>query len=62
MRERFSGLHTVLLNKYFVDEIYGALIVRPLVYGSRYFSGKIVDVLMIDGLANGLARVGQDMV
>jgi NADH-quinone oxidoreductase subunit L len=59
LRERFSGLHKVLLNKYFVDEIYGALVVRPLVYFS-VFLWKIVDVLLIDGLANGLAVVGQD--
>ncbi|MCM2272251.1 MAG: NADH-quinone oxidoreductase subunit L [candidate division Zixibacteria bacterium] len=60
LRERFSGLHTVLYNKYFVDEIYGAVIVRPLIYGS-VFLWKVVDVVMIDGLANGFARVGQDM-
>jgi NADH-quinone oxidoreductase subunit L len=59
-RERFSGLHTVLYNKYFVDEIYGAVVVRPIVYGS-IFLWKVVDVVIIDGLANGLARVGQDM-
>ncbi len=59
VRERFSGLHKLLLNKYFVDEIYGALVVRPLVYFS-VFLWKVVDVLIIDGLANGLAVVGQD--
>jgi len=59
IREKFSGLHKLLLNKYFVDEIYGALVVRPLVYFS-VFLWKVVDVLIIDGLANGMAVVGQD--
>lgn len=59
VRERLSGLHKLLLNKYFIDELYGALVVRPLVYFS-VFLWKVVDVLIIDGLANGLAVVGQD--
>ena len=59
IREKFSGLHKLLLNKYFVDEIYGALVVRPLVYFS-VFLWKVVDVLIIDGLANGIAVVGED--
>ena len=60
VRERFSGLHAVLYNKYFVDEIYGAVVVRPIIYGS-IFLWKVIDVVIIDGLANGFARVGQDM-
>ena len=59
-RERLSGVHKVLLNKYYVDEIYGAVIVRPLVYFSL-FLWKIVDVILIDGLLNGLAAVYGDI-
>ncbi|MEA2031249.1 MAG: NADH-quinone oxidoreductase subunit L [candidate division Zixibacteria bacterium] len=54
--EKMSGLHQVLLNKYYVDEFYGAVIVRPLVVFSL-FLWKVVDVVMIDGLLNGLALV-----
>jgi len=55
-RERFSGLHRLLVNKYYVDEIYGALIVRPVIYFSL-FLWKMVDVIFIDGLVNGCATV-----
>ncbi len=56
IRNALSGLHNILLNKYYVDEIYGAIIVRPLVNGS-IFLWKIVDVMIIDGIANGLAAL-----
>ncbi|MDF1543764.1 MAG: NADH-quinone oxidoreductase subunit L [bacterium] len=57
---RLSGLHNLLLNKYYVDEIYGAVIVRPTVYFSL-FLWKVVDVVLIDGLINGLAVIYSDL-
>ncbi|UCG62815.1 MAG: NADH-quinone oxidoreductase subunit L [Candidatus Zixiibacteriota bacterium] len=54
LRERFSGLHRTLLNKYYVDEFYGAVVVRPVVYLSL-FLWKVFDVVVIDGFLNGLA-------
>ena len=59
-QNKLSGLHNLLLNKYYVDEIYGAIIVRPIVYLSL-FLWKIVDVIFIDGLINGLAIVYGDI-
>ncbi len=60
MRERLSGVHRTLLNKYYVDEIYSAVMVRPLINGSK-FLWRIVDVLFIDGFLNGLATVYSDI-
>ena len=60
LRSRFSGLHKLLHGKYFIDELYGAIIVRPLVNGSL-FLWKIVDVFIIDGMINGLAVVIGDI-
>ena len=40
----------------FLDEIYGAAIVKPVIYLSR-FLWLIVDVVVIDGLINGLATI-----
>lgn len=54
LRARFSAVHKVLLNKYYVDELYGAVIVRPVVYLSL-FLWKVFDVVVIDGLLNGMA-------
>jgi NADH-quinone oxidoreductase subunit L len=50
-----KGLYTLVYNKYFVDEIYGAAVVDPLVGGSRAVLWKGVDVGLIDGAANGVA-------
>jgi len=60
LRTSLSGLHKLLHGKYFVDEFYGAVVVRPIVNGSL-FLWKIVDVFIIDGLINGLAVVIGDI-
>ena len=49
-----KGLYTLVYNKYFVDEIYGAAVVKPVVNGSREVLWKGVDVGVIDGAANGV--------
>jgi len=54
MATRLSGLKNLLKNKYWVDEIYDLLFVQPVVTGSRWL-WHIVDVGIIDGIANGLA-------
>jgi NADH-quinone oxidoreductase subunit L len=54
-----DGLYTLVYNKYFVDEIYGALIVRPLLSISKNFLWQIVDVGMIDGTVNGAADLAR---
>ena len=59
LRKSLSGFHTVVYNKYWVDEFYGATIVRPIVNGS-IFLWKIFDVLIIDGIANGMAQLVGD--
>jgi len=60
LRQRFSGLHKIIYGKYFVDELYNAVIVQPLVVGSK-FLWKIFDVLIIDGFINGMAVIIGDM-
>src|SRR5882757_8539222 len=51
-----EGLHKLLYNKYYVDEIYAAAVVRPLVWLSRNVLWKVVDAGMIDGTVNGVAE------
>jgi NADH-quinone oxidoreductase subunit L len=53
LRQSWGGLHRLLLNKYFVDELYDAAVVRP-VRSLSDFLWKIVDVRGIDGLVNGV--------
>jgi len=52
---RFPKLYKLLFNKYYVDEIYEATIVNPLVRGSEV-AYKNFDLKVIDGTANGSAR------
>ena len=54
--DRFLGLHDVLVNKYYVDEIYDTAIVQPLRIVSEEGLWKGVDVRMLDGTVNGVAE------
>ena len=46
-----------MLNKYYVDEVYDAVIVEPTVKTSEEILWKAMDVTMIDGLVNGSAKI-----
>lgn len=54
---KFKSFYNLLLNKYFIDEVYEATVVQPIQKGSDLFLWKIFDVKIIDGLVNGLAVV-----
>ena len=57
LAEYFRGTYQLLVNKYYVDEVYDWLIVRPLRRGSEVFLWRIVDAAAIDGLlVNGSAQ------
>ncbi|MBN1504853.1 MAG: NADH-quinone oxidoreductase subunit L [Candidatus Eisenbacteria bacterium] len=55
LKEKFATAYSVLLNKYYVDEAYGAIFVRPLV---AFAAGlwRYLDALVIDGAVNGSAN------
>jgi len=48
--------YTTLLNKYYVDELYAFLVVRPLLWLSTNIFWKAADVAGIDGTVNGIAH------
>lgn len=53
---RFSGLYQLLVHKYYVDEIYNTIFVRPIRVGSEKVLWRVFDEGMIDGLmVNGAA-------
>jgi len=66
LAQSLHGAYTLLLDKYYVDEIYGALIVRPLLWISTNVLWHGVDERMIDGTVNGSAeamqRTGKQLV
>ena len=55
--EPTNALHKLLANKYYVDEIYNALIVQPIKNGSHYLLWRIVDNGIIDGIVNGVGSI-----
>ncbi len=55
--EPTGALHRLLANKYYVDEIYNALIVQPVKNGSHFLLWKLVDNGIIDGIVNGVAAI-----
>ncbi len=57
MAERFRPIHTLLLNKYYVDEIYDATIVQPIKQISTLALWKGVDATLIDGAVNGMGEL-----
>jgi NADH-quinone oxidoreductase subunit L len=54
LAEQFAGVHRVLENKYYVDEIYDAALVQPIHIVSQEGLWKIFDVRVIDGAVNGV--------
>src|SRR5205085_1550647 len=55
-KEQFPRLHAFLSHKWYFDELYSAILVRPalvVAYGARW-----IDTHIIDGFVNGLGRSG----
>ncbi len=53
-----SGVSKVFQNKWYVDELYDSIIVRPL-KGFAGFLYRIIERILIDGLVNGIGRLIQ---
>src|SRR5688572_6745635 len=53
MARTFSPIHKLLLNKYYVDELYDATIVQPIKVVSQQGLWRGFDVRVIDGAVNG---------
>lgn len=57
LAERFQGVYRLLWHKYFLDEVYYALVVDPIYHLSVRVLWRITDVGIVDGAVNGIARV-----
>ena len=55
------GLYTWVYNKYYVDELYDAAVVKPVVNGSRVVLWKGVDAGLIDGSVNGVGARARNL-
>jgi NADH-quinone oxidoreductase subunit L len=54
LAERLKPVHRLLLNKYYVDEIYNAVIVQPIKRFSTIGLWRGADAGLIDGAVNGV--------
>ena len=59
LAERWSGAHRTLTNKYYVDELYDAIVVRGTLAGGRGLWG--FDKTVVDGAVNGSGWVTRVM-
>jgi len=54
--KRFATVYTLLLNKYYIDELYIGKIVNPTLSFSRRVLLKVVDLGIIENIVNGIPR------
>jgi NADH-quinone oxidoreductase subunit L len=60
LAESLRGPYTLVLHKYYVDELYKAAIIQPLLWISTNVLWHVVDEGVIDGTVNGVARVSRE--
>ena len=56
--ERENLIYRLTLNKYYIDELYDSLIVRPFTACSSFLA-RIIDPWVIDGTVNGIAALAR---
>jgi len=59
--ESILGIYTLVLNKYWIDELYSAAIIGPLVWFSRVVLWQTIDQKVIDGSVNESAVAARDV-
>jgi NADH-quinone oxidoreductase subunit L len=57
LTQSFSWIYKLVYNKYYVDEIYDTIVVKPVTWGSEKLLWRFFDVKIIDGIVNGSAKV-----
>lgn len=57
LRRAAGDLYEIMLNRYYIDEVYRAIVVQPLVYVSDKYLRHGVDEVVIDGTVNGTGKM-----
>ncbi|MCI0413923.1 NADH-quinone oxidoreductase subunit L [bacterium] len=52
-----ARIHQILYRKYYVDEIYHAIFVRPILFLSEKLFFRVIDVNMIDAFVNDIGAI-----
>jgi len=55
IKTKFAASYQLLLNKYYADELYDRIIVKPFINLALFF-WRFIDVEIVDGCANGMAN------
>jgi len=55
VKRQFTGLHTFLTEKWWFDELYDTLFVKPVHVVARFVAG--IDRIVLDGILHGLSRL-----
>ena len=58
LRAAMSIPHKILFNKYYIDEIYEAVLINPIKKISEW-CWKYIDILLVDGAVLGVAKISQ---
>jgi NADH-quinone oxidoreductase subunit L len=59
LAEQFSGVHKFLFNKYYVDELYSFILIRPVIWIAKNILIGITDAKIIEAIVNGVpAAIG----
>jgi NADH-quinone oxidoreductase subunit L len=56
LRERFPRVHAFLLNKWYFDELYDAVLYRPVVATGR-FANAVFERVVVQGIVNGAVGI-----
>lgn len=59
LAQQFSAVHRVLFNKYYVDELYSFILIRPTIWVAKNILIGITDMRIIEVIVNGVpAAIG----
>jgi NADH-quinone oxidoreductase subunit L len=56
LAKNFSFIYRTLFNKYYVDELYSLIIMRPALWIAQRFIDNFTDAKIIEGIVNGVPR------
>ncbi|MDH5752426.1 MAG: NADH-quinone oxidoreductase subunit L [Deltaproteobacteria bacterium] len=56
LKKALSPLQKLLEKKYFIDELYEWVVIKPVYYTSKLLLWRLVDVRIIDGMVNGVGN------
>ncbi|MBA3071251.1 MAG: hypothetical protein FP829_03670 [Nitrospirae bacterium] len=57
LAKNFSVIYRILFNKYYVDELYSFIIVRPTLWTAKNILVGFTDAKIIEGIVNGVPRL-----